>query len=187
MNSKLQIISGKFRGRKLRLSDDARPTQNRAREALFNMLSAGILEPDKKYSAWDVFAGSGALGIEFLSRYINSDVLFTDISDISINTIKKNLADLEVGSFAVVEKGDAISLIPKHAKNKNVFFLDPPYDKSYLGKDFLEKIEKIGKNGLIVIWEQEVSNFVYPSEKWAVLRDKTYGRARFLILQLKNK
>ena len=187
MNSKLQIISGKFRGRKLRLSDDARPTQNRAREALFNMLSSGILEPDKKYCAWDAFAGSGALGIEFLSRYVNSEVVFTDISDISINAIKKNLSDLGVENVATVKKCDALELVSKYLQEIDVVFLDPPYDNSYLGKVFLEKAEKCGKVGTVVIWEQEASSFVVPSDKWAILRDKTYGRARFLIIQLKDK
>ena len=90
MNSKLQIISGRFHGRKLFLSKDARPTQNRSRAALFNMLASGILEADRKYIVWDAFAGSGALGLEFLSRYPHSEVLFTDVSDESINTIRKN-------------------------------------------------------------------------------------------------
>ncbi|MBP5707580.1 MAG: RsmD family RNA methyltransferase, partial [Alphaproteobacteria bacterium] len=64
MESKLQIISGKYRGRKLSLPASARPTQNRARIALFNMLESNIIDPTDKFTVWDAFAGSGAFGIE---------------------------------------------------------------------------------------------------------------------------
>ena len=58
MKSNLQIISGKYRGKKLNLPLDARPTQNMARGALFNMLN-GIIDTTKSVAVWDVFAGSG--------------------------------------------------------------------------------------------------------------------------------
>lgn len=187
MNSKLQIISGRFHGRKLNLSADARPTQNRAREALFNMLASGILEPAEKYNVWDVFAGSGALGIEFLSRYPNSEVLFTDISEISIKTIRKNLSELKIGTEANVEKIDALSAVSKSADKIDVAFVDAPYSLTELGQKFLELFSKKAKIGAIVIWEQENSSFVEPGDEWVVLRNKIYGRARFLILQLATK
>ena len=63
MDSKLQIISGEFRGRKLKLPDGARPTQNLARGAIFNMLAEILLEPYTELHVWAAFAGSGALGI----------------------------------------------------------------------------------------------------------------------------
>ena len=80
MDTKLQVISGNLRGRKLSLPVSARPTQNRARLAIFNMLD-GLLDFSHALVAWDAFAGSGALGIEFLSKYNNSKVLFTDLQD----------------------------------------------------------------------------------------------------------
>ena len=80
MNSKLQIISGKFRGRKLYLPPNARPTQQRARAALFNMLASGVVGTDGCINVWDAFAGSGAFGIEFISRYPNAKVVFTDVA-----------------------------------------------------------------------------------------------------------
>lgn len=187
MNSKLQIISGKFHGRKLTLPPDARPTQNRARESIFNMLASGILVPDEKYFFWDAFAGSGAIGIEFLSRYQNAKVLFSDLSDSSIKTIKKNLSDLKINSVAKTEQKDAIKLIETYGKDVDFVFVDPPYDQYNQGKIFIDTLAKVAKNGVYVLWEQEKSNFIAPSEKWEVIKDKTYGRARFLLLQLKSK
>ena len=91
MDSKLQIISGIYRGRKLDLPRGARPTQNRARIALFNMLESGIIQPNEKIKVWDTFAGSGAFGIECLSRYPNAVGTFTDIANDSIKTVRNNL------------------------------------------------------------------------------------------------
>ena len=62
MDSKLQIISGALRARKLRVPHSARPTQNMARAAVFNMLGEILLEPFSKLNAWDAFAGSGGTG-----------------------------------------------------------------------------------------------------------------------------
>lgn len=187
MNSKLQIISGRFHGRKLYLSDDARPTQNRARAALFNVLTSGILEADGCYKVWDVFAGSGALGIEFLSRYPNSRVLFTDLSDKSVNAIRKNLSLLKIGNEARVINADGLNLVNKYAPEIDVAFVDAPYANSDVGVRFIESFANVAKKGSVIVWEQESTRFVSPTDNWTVLRDKTYGRARFLVLQLVNK
>ena len=103
MDSKLQIISGEFRGRKLRLPRDARPTQNRARVALFNMLQSLNVVPNV---VWDTFAGSGAFGIECLSRWGGCRVLFTDVAPA---TVRANLAALNIGARASVVAGDAVA------------------------------------------------------------------------------
>ena len=109
MDSKLQIISGKHRGRKLRLPPDARPTQNRARIALFNMLESGIVDLSEPLSVWDAFAGSGAFGLECLSRYSDLNVIFTDVSPTSLKTVRDNLNVL--GETAIVKQADAIASV----------------------------------------------------------------------------
>ena len=55
------------------------------------------------------------------------------------------------------------------------------------GDIFMKKFEEEALQGTIVVWEQEKENFIMPSDKWVVLKDKIYGRARFLILKLKEK
>lgn len=185
MDSKLQIISGIYRGRKLRLPPNARPTQNRARIALFNMLESGILDintPD--LNIWDAFGGSGAFGIECLSRYPNATVTFTDTNPTSIKTIRENLAALSVGTRAHVVQGDAIAMATRMGESATLIFIDAPYDMHELGISLVKKLGNIVKPGTIIIWEQENINKTQPDEtKWEILRDKTYGRARFLILQ----
>ena len=184
MDSKLQIISGAFRGRKLKLPPMARPTQNRARIALFNMLESGILDFDGEFVVWDAFAGSGAFGLECVSRYPDARVLFTDVAPTSVKTVRDNLATLSVGARATVVQIDAVGAVAKYGANADLIFLDPPYTDADLGRSFVVRLARVAKSGTILIWEQEVGNLTEPDEKiWNVLRDKTYGRARFLILQ----
>ncbi|MBR2012029.1 MAG: RsmD family RNA methyltransferase [Alphaproteobacteria bacterium] len=186
MNSKLQIISGQYKGRKLNLPAGARPTQNRARIALFNMLESGIVDPYANMTIWDAFAGSGAFGIECLSRYSNATLLFTDVLNSSIKTVRDNLALLEIGDRASVIQADALSVISKYASTADIVFLDPPYSQYELGVAFVKTFAKYAKSGAIIIWEQDKEVFSLPDLNiWDILRDKTYGRARFLIMQKK--
>lgn len=182
MDSKLQIISGKHRGRKLRLPPDARPTQNRARIALFNMLESGIVDLSEPLSVWDAFAGSGAFGLECLSRYSDLNVIFTDVSPTSLKTVRDNLNTL--GETAIVKQADAIASIAEFGVSSNLIFIDPPYADANLGGVFVHKLGKHAVTGTVLIWEQEIGHEIDPdTTKWQILRDKRYGRARFLILQ----
>ena len=183
MKSNLQIISGKYRGKKLSLPMGARPTQNMARGALFNMLNE-ILNVSQPFIVWDVFAGSGAFGLECLSRYDNAKVVFTDNNKTSIDTVNKNLSS--VSESAIVELADAISVISKYGATADLIFLDPPYADFRLGIVFVKKLAKIAKNGALLIWEFESAQEEPKIEDvWEILKDKTYGRARFLILRKK--
>ncbi len=183
MDSKLQIISGKFRGRKLFLPPHARPTQNRARIAMFNMLESGIIDINAKMNVWDAFAGSGAFGAECISRY-NANVVFTDVASESIAVIRKNIDAIGTpGSIRVVQS-DAIAAISRFAETCNLIFVDCPYDTAEIGRAFVNKIGRVAKIGTILIWEQESANAVNPNaDVWEILRDKVYGRARFMILR----
>ncbi len=186
MDSKLQIISGQYRGRRLKLPPNARPTQNMARIALFNMIGALGLDFDARLVVWDAFAGSGAFGLECLSRYPNAQVVFTDVAPTSIKTVRDNLATLAVGARATVVQTDAIGAVAKYGADSDLIFLDPPYADADLGRAFVSRIARVVRSGTVLIWEQEVGHTFDPdTEKWTVLRDKTYGRASFLVLRKK--
>ncbi len=181
MDSKLQIISGKYRGKKLFLPSGARPTQNMARGALFNIL-LGIIENGGGLTVWDVFAGSGAFGLEYLSRFNNANVIFTDNSNKSIDAIKKNLAS--VTEPVNVDFTNALFVVEKYGSTADLIFLDPPYTDFNLGVVFIKKLTKVAKPGAIVIWEFEnINDTPEIDESWELLKDKTYGRARFLVLR----
>lgn len=180
MDSKLQIISGRFRGRKLRMPASARPTQNRARIALFNMLASLGVAPK---NVWDAFAGSGAFGLEILSRYPAANVVFTDTDADAIKIIRGNLADLNIGTRAVAVQADAVAALNKYGASADLIFLDPPYADAAAGRKIAEQLAHTVPRGAILIWEQDAVDAIDAPAGWGVLRDKKYGRARFLVLQ----
>lgn len=178
----MQIISGKFRGRKLALPPNARPTQNRARVALFNMIGPMI---ENHAAVWDAFAGSGAFGIEFLSRGWAKRAIFTDADAGAINAVRKNLAGFDAGQFTLL-RADALSAVKEFATQADIVFVDPPFASPELGEKFIAEFSRHAKPGAIIIWEME--NTAHSQNPTAfsgveVLKDKTYGRARFLIMK----
>lgn len=183
MDSRLQIISGRFHGRKLFLPNGARPTQNRARAALFNIMASGFFEPNDEFIVWDAFAGSGAFAIECLSRYPNARVIFTDVAPESIKTVRKNLAMLNIGPAASVEQTDANCAVKKYGAMADLVFVDAPYDAADVGVAFVRALTRRARAGTILVWEQEATHTTPAPREWVVLRDKVYGRARFLFLQ----
>ncbi len=184
MDSKLQILSGAHRGRKLYLPQDARPTQAAARVAIFNMLGAGMFDLPDNLVVWDAFGGSGVLGLEMLSRYPNARVIFTDSAATSIKTIRRNVELIGAQNATQVEMADALGAAKRYGAMADIIFVDPPYADGEIGARLVQKLGVIAKDGAIVVWEQDTSTQLFDvAAPWRVVRDKRYGRARFLILQ----
>ena len=181
MKSNLQIISGKYRGKKLFLPAGARPTQSLARGALFNMINC-IVDNTQNMTVWDVFAGSGAFGLEYLSRFNNANIIFTDNSNKSIDAIKKNLAS--VSESTRVDFTNALFVVEKYGATADLIFIDPPYSDFNIGVLFVKKLTTVAKPGAILVWEfEKIQDMPEIDKSWEIVRDKTYGRARFLILR----
>ena len=143
----MRIIAGKYRGRKLAefFNDTTRPTTDRVKENVFNVLS-NIINFDGA-SVLDLFAGTGQYGIECLSRGA-SFVAFNDVDAAAVSVIKKNLRDVH-GNYMIINKEypDALTY-----KKYDLIFLDPPY-ATELGIDAIKIIvEKklLTANGVIV-------------------------------------
>ncbi len=124
----LRIIGGQWRGRKLRFraARGLRPTPDRVRETLFNWLAPSIHEA----RCLDLFAGSGALGLEALSRGAAS-VRFVDNNTASLARIEEHLASLDCAR-GNCQAGDALRLLGKEASPFDIVFLDPPFEQGLL-------------------------------------------------------
>jgi 16S rRNA (guanine966-N2)-methyltransferase len=125
----LRIIAGELKGRKLRSvrGKKTRPTANRTREAIFNILAFQI----KGSRVLDLFAGTGAFGIEALSRGAESVVL-VDVDYNSISVIQRNIESLSLESRAKVFRWDItrnFSSLGFLQSSFNLIFMDPPYNK----------------------------------------------------------
>jgi len=126
----MRVISGKYRSRRLVVPPGLaiRPTSDRLRETLFNVVAPRVPE-----SAWlDLFAGSGAIGIEALSRGARS-ATFVESAKAGAQTIRKNLQSLGIEEgFEVIERdaASALRMLDSQAASYEFCFLDPPYRKS---------------------------------------------------------
>ena len=138
----MRIISGEWRGRKLAapIGDTTRPTADRTRETLFSML-VSRLGSFEGLAVADLFAGSGALGFEALSRGAAS-ALFVEQDAKALDTIRANIKTLNAATRATVRAGSALSLGPARAP-LDLVLLDPPY-KTGAGVVALEKMIRLG-------------------------------------------
>ena len=172
----MRIIGGKYRSRVLAefAGENVRPTSDRAREALFNILSLKI------YGArvLDLFAGSGALGIESLSRGAQ-EVQFNDFSKDSIAIVKKNLNTLKiaVGSEAKVTQGDYLACLEQAKGAFDLIFIDPPYRMDY-GEKALKKIAERGllSESGVAVYERDIP-FDGEIEGLEKYDERKYGKA----------
>lgn len=148
----MRVISGSARGKKLTSLEglETRPTLDRVKEALFNILQFDL----KEASILDLFSGSGALAIEALSRGAKQAVL-CDNSAKAIKVINKNLEDTRLkGKSKLINKDyiDTLNELKDKGEEFNIIFLDPPYKSNYIVKS-IENIIKnniLAKDGIIV-------------------------------------
>ena len=168
----MRIISGKYRGKKLLEfgGQEIRPTSDRAREALFSILQFNI----EGTRFLDGFCGTGAIGIEALSRGAE-EVVFTDLSKQSCEITNKNLSS--VGERVRAKNIDLLKYLSGESKPFDIIFLDPPYD-SPAGKKALEIIARrklLTPNGVAILESKSAFNGVI--EGLFVEKTKKYGIA----------
>lgn len=155
----MRVITGLSKGRNLKTleGDDVRPTSSKVKQALFSIIQFDI----EGRRVLDLFAGSGQLGIEALSRFADGAV-FIDSSKESINIIKENLETTNLKDKALVLNIDALSYLFNTNEKFDIVFIDPPYN-SGLAKKALESIENVLNKGAIVACEAK-STSDFPEE-----------------------
>ncbi len=127
----LRVISGKARGRKLKSvpGDTTRPITDRAKEALFNILAADVIDSNW----WDLFAGTGAVGIEALSRGA-AFVRFSDVNRAPIETVTSNVEHCGFESQAEIRRSDAFSYLaqPPDKKFEYIYIAPPQFKEMWI-------------------------------------------------------
>lgn len=177
----MRIISGKRRGYKL-LSpdgDNTRPTTDRVKESLFNIIQLRF--PCR--NVLDLFAGSGALGIEALSRGAENAV-FVEHNPKAYETIRKNLSGSGFVENAVLYRADSIAFLDECKLRFDVIFLDPPYNKGLI----FEALDKIYQNNLlsdggIVAAESEADGESPVHTGFEVIKTAKYGKTIITLMQ----
>ncbi len=127
----LRVIAGTAKGRRLKSvpGDTTRPVMDRVKEALFNILAGDVIDSNW----WDLFAGTGAIGIEALSRGALS-ARFTDLNRAPIETIKENVAHCRFEKQAEVRRGDAFTMLAAKADRRfeYIYIAPPQYQGMWL-------------------------------------------------------
>ena len=187
----MRIVGGKFKGRTLVTPDgqNTRPTSDRAREAIFNILAHAEWAPNLEGArVMDVFAGSGALGFEALSRGADF-CLFVETDEAARGAIRDNVETLGLFGTTRVHRRNAAQLGLRPGSQAEVFdlvFLDPPYRKG-LGEKALEGL--VSGNWLsekaIIVFERAADEDDFVTGVWQKINVKTYGAAQVLFLQQK--
>ena len=180
--NRLRIIGGRWRGRRLTFPSGPglRPTADRVRETLFNWLAVAI--PGAR--CLDLFAGSGALGLEALSRGAAS-VLFVERSAPAAAALRQNLARLEVGSEGRVLAADARAALRSPGTPMDCVFLDPPFQSDMLASVYplLERGGWLAPEARIYL-ESDRHRPVAPwPAHWEVARQATAGGVCFRLLR----
>lgn len=178
----MRVISGSARGKKLLCSEgkDIRPTLDRVKESMFNIIAFDI--PDS--FVLDMFSGSGALGIEALSRGAVSAV-FLDCDDASVSVTRKNLADTRLDHLATVVKCDSIEYVKSTDKKFDIVFLDPPYESDLYTKSLnaIKESSALSDDGFIILeYDSEITP-EFDLCGFEIVKEKKYGRVKILILK----
>jgi 16S rRNA (guanine966-N2)-methyltransferase len=138
----LRVVSGSARGRKLKSvpGDTTRPITDKVKQALFNILAGDVIDS----TWWDLFAGTGAVGIEALSRGAAS-VHFTDLNRAPIETIKWNLEHCKFTAQAEIRRGDAFAMLAARPDKQFEFmYIAPPQYKGMWSRALLALDENPG-------------------------------------------
>jgi len=177
----IRIIGGQWRGRKLPVPDSAglRPTTDRVRETLFNWLAPDIQDA----RCLDCFAGSGALGLEALSRYAASATLL-ELERTVAQQLSQNLQTLRATQAKVVQT-NTLQWLSQPGEPFDVVFVDPPFRKGLLQETLtlLEQNGWLADEALIYV-ESEVENGtpVAPAN-WDLYREKIAGQVAYRLYQ----
>ena len=184
----MRIISGKARGTKLYTLDGTatRPTLDRVKESLFNIIQNDIEDS----TVLDLFSGSGAIGLEFLSRGAKRAVL-CDSSKDAIKIIKQNVQKTHFEENSEIYNMEFTKLIERLQNQKfDIIYIDPPYATDFI-KISLEKIieyELVNENTKIIVETDDETRILNQIEKMDVeITDKRkYGRATIIFLKYRK-
>lgn len=176
-SGQIRIIGGQWRGRKLPVPDSPglRPTTDRVRETLFNWLAPSMVDA----RCLDCFAGSGALGLEALSRYAASTTLLEMERHVA-QQLQKNLATLKAEHGKVVNT-NTLTYLNQSGTPHDVVFIDPPFRKGLLEEtlNLLETNGWLADSALIYV-ESEVENGMPPvPASWELHREKIAGQVAY--------
>jgi 16S rRNA (guanine966-N2)-methyltransferase len=185
----MRVIAGSAGGIQLEVPKrGVRPTMDRVKAAIFSSLGDKIVGA----RVLDLFAGSGALGIEALSRGAAS-VLFIDHDRQVIQTIERNLRKAKIDGKARQQDVFAFLESPPSLGSFDLIFADPPYEQMQSGERYTDKLlssetvpELLATGGIFVL-EKRPGEEIAPTPRWNLVRQKTYGATEVIFVSASRR
>ncbi len=174
----LRIVGGLFRGRLLKSpqGDQTRPTTSMVREAVFNICQEWI----QGARFLDLFAGSGAMGLEAISRGAIF-ATFIDKDKHASACIRQNIELLQVQEMAQVLTIEVRTALPKLLSPYDIIYIDPPYEKdTAVILDELTKLNLLSSNGILFVEERYQSKTAHIPKGFELINKRRYGIAQLL-------
>lgn len=182
----IRIISGRWRGTRLPVANvtGLRPTTDRNKETLFNWLMPYV----QNARCLDVFAGSGGLGFEALSRYADT-LTFIELDKSAIGNLRANIQKLKIDEGLVtLLQGNALQILPKINQQFDLIFLDPPFHQGLLPPvlQLIITFNLLAPAGIIYIEsETAATNYAIP-EAWQLLKERQNSQVCSRLYQVKS-
>lgn len=193
----MKVLGGKFRGRNIYMPEDIRPTQNVVRKAVFDIIGHDW----DGFSVLELFAGSGAVGIEALSRGAehctfvekdpkSSEIITENLQRVGIATTEISLSSVDSGLYSIIQS-DAFATIKQLSGQKKTFdivFIDPPYGRD-LAKKSLKTIgayDILHSNSTLVLQHDKKEILPEDSGRFSIVKQKNYGGSVLSIYQIKD-
>ena len=184
----MRIVAGQFKGRPILApkTDATRPTSDRARESLFNILAHADWAPDLQGArVIDLFAGSGALGLEAMSRGASFGV-FVETAHAARGVIRQNIAALGLFGTTRLQRRSATDLgdIPAGLGGPfDIAFLDPPYNKGLIEPCLHVLVEGHWLSERVLVVAETATDEELNLENWACVSERSIGAAKFWFLR----
>lgn len=174
----MRVITGTARGRRLKTLEgrDVRPTTDRVKEALFSIIQFEI----EGSAVLDMFAGSGQLGIEALSRGA-AKAVFVDSDKRAVAVIQENLQHTELADRAEVYNADSLMFVRNRKERFDIVLLDPPYGKGILQKALEAAAPCVNENGVIVCELPEREELPQAVGNFELRRRYRYGKTELAV------
>lgn len=178
----MRVITGSARGRRLKTleGEAVRPTPERVKEAMFSIVQFQI----EGRRVLDLFAGSGQLGIEALSRGARQAV-FVDASKSSAAVVQKNLESTALSDSAVVKQMDYAAFLLRNGEPFDLAFLDPPYRTGLLQKALPMTAEEMNRGGAIIC--ENPADEEMPEAAGSFMRTRSYRYGKIVLTLYRHK
>ena len=178
----MRIITGEYRGRKLEtpIGYDVRPTTDKVKEAIFNLLQNDIYDS----VCVDLFAGTGSLGLEALSRGAKR-CYFCDNARASLNMIKNNIKHCGANEKSIVLAGDYSKTLTRIKEQADIIFLDPPYASGLYEKclGLIQELDLLSDDGIIVAEHDKYDEMPEQVGSLIKVKERRYGKILVSIYQ----